>query len=250
MLTNQELSHYRSLLTKQLHDLENRLHDSNAYGMDQAGVKESIGELSNYDNHPADVGSEVFERGKDLALYEHREEEMRDIVRALEAIDRGVYGTCEVCHAPIPAERLEVLPTTTRCVKHADEQFVSQRRSAEEDTLDPAYGEFEYDDADATLYDAEDAWQDVSRYGTSETPSDFFDQAKLDYNDMYVESDEPVGYVEDIEGLAVADAEGKYIGVSVASPLHQKYEDALDDAGITSIFEGASEEDAPDDRYR
>ncbi|MFT9849383.1 TraR/DksA C4-type zinc finger protein [Aneurinibacillus sp. REN35] len=230
MLTNQELSHYRSLLTKQQQDLQERLQKSDAYGMSQAAMQESVSELSNYDNHPADLASEMFEREKDLALYEHEEEEMRDITRALEAIDRGVYGICEVCRAPIPTERLAALPTTTRCMEHADERFVSKRRPAEEDILAPAYGQFEYDEADATLYDAEDAWQDVSRYGTSDSPSDFFDPSKLDYDDMYIEADESVGYVEDIEGLALADLDGHYIGPSLESPLRDRYEAVLDEA--------------------
>ena len=33
-------------------------------------LKESVGELSGYDNHPADLGAETFERAKDLGLKE------------------------------------------------------------------------------------------------------------------------------------------------------------------------------------
>ncbi|MDI9448265.1 MAG: conjugal transfer protein TraR, partial [Bacillota bacterium] len=44
----------------------------NEQGQGGLGVPlgDSIGELSTYDNHPADVGSEVFERSKDFALRE------------------------------------------------------------------------------------------------------------------------------------------------------------------------------------
>lgn len=236
MLTNEELSHFRSLLNNQLVDIKERLNDSDAYGTARASVQESLGELSNYDNHPADHGSETFERGKDIALYEHGEEEMRDIERALTAIEQGTYGKCEICHVEIPHERLEALPTTLRCVQHAEEEFVSQRRPAEEDILAPPFGAYNYDGWDATFYDAEDAMQDVAKYGTSDTPSDFGEQAHLSYNDMYVESEEPVGYVEDIEGFLLSDINGKFIGVNTESPVHERYEDALDEAGVVSVM--------------
>jgi len=38
----------------------------------------------------------------------------------------------------------------------------------------------------------------VSKYGTSETASDFYGD-RDDYNDMYPNSDEDVGTVEDVE---------------------------------------------------
>ncbi|HLQ98607.1 MAG TPA: yteA family sporulation protein, partial [Candidatus Dormibacteraeota bacterium] len=49
-----------------------------------------------------------------------------------------------------------------------------------------------------TGYDAEDAWQEVSRYGSSETPSDLYGD-RDNYNEMYPNSDEDVGIVEDVE---------------------------------------------------
>lgn len=39
--------------------------------------------------------------------------------RALAALEAGSYGRCEVCERPIPSERLEVRPWSTRCVEHA-----------------------------------------------------------------------------------------------------------------------------------
>ncbi|MEM5591840.1 hypothetical protein AAHH67_09065 [Niallia circulans] len=37
---------------------------------------ESVGELSSYDNHPADLGTELFEREKDSALEQHDQSEL------------------------------------------------------------------------------------------------------------------------------------------------------------------------------
>jgi len=39
-----------------------------------------------------------------------------EIARALEKLDDGTYGTCDVCRRPIAPERLEALAWATRCV--------------------------------------------------------------------------------------------------------------------------------------
>lgn len=39
-----------------------------------------------------------------------------DIERALRRIELGTYGSCERCHAAIPVERLEVIPSARLCV--------------------------------------------------------------------------------------------------------------------------------------
>jgi DnaK suppressor protein len=43
---------------------------------------------------------------------------------ALERLDAGTYGRCIRCDEPIPAERLELLPTATTCARHADERVI------------------------------------------------------------------------------------------------------------------------------
>jgi RNA polymerase-binding transcription factor DksA len=39
-----------------------------------------------------------------------------DINWALQRLDRGTYGTCERCTAPIPIERLHILPMARLCM--------------------------------------------------------------------------------------------------------------------------------------
>lgn len=46
---------------------------------------------------------------------------LAEIERALEHVDAGTYGHCEVCGQEIPVERLEARPATSRCVAHADQ---------------------------------------------------------------------------------------------------------------------------------
>jgi RNA polymerase-binding transcription factor DksA len=68
-------------------------------------------ELADYDQHPADSGSETFEREKDLSILEQLEAELVELQAALERIDAGTYGIDEVTGDPIAPERLEAMPT-------------------------------------------------------------------------------------------------------------------------------------------
>jgi DnaK suppressor protein len=46
----------------------------------------------------------------------------RNIKRALEKIETGTYGTCEICHSEITPARLDFLPTARTCTLHMDEE--------------------------------------------------------------------------------------------------------------------------------
>lgn len=88
-------------------------------GLDQE-ESEQTGELTHYDQHPADQASETFEREKDLSILERLEVELAEIEAALQRVDDGTYGLDEVTGEPIDPERLEALPTARTNVDHAE----------------------------------------------------------------------------------------------------------------------------------
>ncbi|WP_416148075.1 TraR/DksA C4-type zinc finger protein [Salipaludibacillus sp. HK11] len=241
MLTNQQLQAIKSNLIQTKNDLQTRL-DPQHYGRELEFPKNSVSELSNNDNHPGDLGTELFEREKDIALNEHSEHLLQEIDKSLKEIDIGKYGKCEICSEQIPYERLEAVPTARRCMEHTEQNKITNNRPVEEDVLSPPFGKFDYDESkrNETFFDAEDSWQAVSVYGTSETPSDFSNNENKDYNNMVVESEEPVGIVEEVEGVLTADIEGNYSGVSVD---HKKYEKYLDENNVTSVLDENNEEE-------
>ena len=63
--------------------------------------------------------STVYEWEINLALRESAEAKIKSIQVALERLDHGDYGHCEVCGQPIDPDRLEILPHTTLCVQCA-----------------------------------------------------------------------------------------------------------------------------------
>jgi len=98
---------------------------------------ESTGELSSYDQHQADMGTETFEREKDLSILEQVESELGDVEHALRRLDEGTYGTCEVCGKVIPDERLEAMPATRLCLEHQAEAEREVRFAGAQPDLGP-----------------------------------------------------------------------------------------------------------------
>ncbi len=90
---------------------------------------ESVSELSSMDQHQADVGTETFEREKDISILEQIDAELSDIEHALKRLDDGTYGTCEIDGEPIPEERLEVMPAARFCLKHQSEAEAQAARA-------------------------------------------------------------------------------------------------------------------------
>ena len=150
-------------------------------------------------------------------------------------MENGNYGKCEVCGKEIPYERLEALPNTTYCKEHSPDQVVSHDRPIEEGVLMPPFGKFDMDEKDENVaFDAEDSWQTVAQWGTSDTPSDLaFPQEH--YNDVSNEPDENEGYVEDFENFVGNDMYGNNITVYPNSQ-HERYEQSLDEEGIMTSF--------------
>jgi DnaK suppressor protein len=74
------------------------------------------GELSKVDQHPAELGSETFERELELTTLTIVEGELKDIDDALRRLDRGSYGICEECGKQIDEARLEAVPWAHYCV--------------------------------------------------------------------------------------------------------------------------------------
>jgi YteA family regulatory protein len=198
----------RGLLQEKL-DLERRFEATEHFGLLS---NPNDWELSSYDNHPGDSGTDMFERGKDIALNEHAKQHHEQIEQALAAIEQGNYGTCIVCHAPIPLERLEAMPTTLYCMEHVPDPHQSFRRPVEEEFLSPPFGRTSLDErSDQNQFDGEDAWQIVESWGNSDSPAMAEDPDIASYNDLYIEHDENDGFVEPIESFLATDISGNNV---------------------------------------
>jgi RNA polymerase-binding protein DksA len=68
------------------------------------------------DQHPADQGSELFEREKNMTVRATLEITLHEIDDALHKFDEGTYGLCTNCGKPIAEKRLSAMPMATHCI--------------------------------------------------------------------------------------------------------------------------------------
>ena len=52
-----------------------------------------------------------------LELRRRREQQLLRVQNALKRMNRGTYGVCGKCRAPMPEERLEIQPEAVLCVR-------------------------------------------------------------------------------------------------------------------------------------
>ena len=105
------LDEERERLTRTLGELEQQ----------SDAQKESLQELSVYDQHPGDIGTETFEMEKDASITESVRAALRDIDEAQSRLEAGTYGQCQRCGQPIADERLEAMPAARYCLEHQAE---------------------------------------------------------------------------------------------------------------------------------
>ena len=74
-------------------------------------------ELADYDQHPADEGTETHDQELDETRDMLLADEAERVELALERLASGDYGKCIDCGKDIPAERLEAIPESVRCIE-------------------------------------------------------------------------------------------------------------------------------------
>ncbi len=68
------------------------------------------------DQHIADHATDLVDRELDQTLGENAENVVAEIDAAIARIDDGTYGTCAICGAVIPEERLAAIPYAILCL--------------------------------------------------------------------------------------------------------------------------------------
>jgi DnaK suppressor protein len=121
-----ELDHSRERLSEERDRLEQLRAGFERDHLTDESENESVSELSHQAQHQADLGTETFERERDLSLLEQIEAELADVEHALRRIDDATYGTCEACGKRIDDARLEVVPAARFCVA---DQAVAEREA-------------------------------------------------------------------------------------------------------------------------
>ncbi len=188
-----------------------------------------VGALSSYDQHPADEGTETYEREKDIGLLMDTQQQLAQVKKARTKLVQGTYGLCDACGRAIDPERLQALPHAILCLacKAAEENELGDRHPPlEEEMLTPKFTR-SYRYPRGPAYDMEDTWQDLARYGLSDSPGDVPDSIEAD--DSYLNADENIGIVEptdgiiDIAGFGQTDYDEIYPDLANVNPSRHPY---------------------------
>lgn len=170
--------------------------------------RESLGELSSFDNHPADIGTEVFMVEHAMGLKAMHEEGIKKVEDAISRINKDNYGVCKNCDKEIDEERLEIVPETSLCIECAREEDLNIESAREAiKHRPPGYNdvvsEFGTKPVKDPLEDKDrgkDILTDLMKFGSAESPSE--EGNFKDFNEFYNTKTSEDGIVEDVDKIS------------------------------------------------
>lgn len=108
-MTVTDASARRAQLTHERDDLQRQL----------AELDVNSASAPDFNENFADSAQVAAEQGESLTLAANFRDQLTEVQAALERLDAGTYGTCEVCGSAIAGPRLEAMPATRFCIDHA-----------------------------------------------------------------------------------------------------------------------------------
>ncbi|MCB1136098.1 MAG: TraR/DksA family transcriptional regulator [Chlamydiia bacterium] len=108
-LTKAEIEQYRDRLQEMRRQLTQILEGTTKDA-------QNVDEENAYSQHQADQGTDDFNRSVSLELSSQEFAVLRQVERALEKIDEGTYGECDLSGDLIPKKRLDAVPYATMTV--------------------------------------------------------------------------------------------------------------------------------------
>jgi DnaK suppressor protein len=107
-MDNKKIEHFREILNSSLSDL-------------MVDVEKNVSEMNKVDEEhfadPADRASHETDRNFTLRVKDRERKLVAKVKEAIERLDDGSYGICELCGEDISDKRLEVRPVTTYCIE-------------------------------------------------------------------------------------------------------------------------------------
>jgi len=203
-MCNDKIEHFRQLLINQKRDIEQTINTMKKNNTGTQGEYYPT-ELSNYDNHPAELGTDLFHVEMNTALKVHEENVLKEIQDALERIDEGTFGKCEFCGNEISEERLEAIPYARLCIdceenKAIDPEILKNIRPNEERVLDAPIGRKYLNQREDDEYEGIDQLYDLMNYGSSDSPQDL--GGYHDYEEYYTNDIDKQGIVDDMDQVS------------------------------------------------
>lgn len=199
-----EMRRYKVMLEKRLDEIGHTIalmKENN----DAEQSKFSPSELSNYDNHPAELGTELYHLELNNALRVHEESILQDIRKALARIEDGTYGICRRCGTEIPAPRLEALPYARFCLDCEDDMENEPARQFtlrvdKSPSLEAPFGRKYMNRQEDDEHEGREQINDLMKYGSSDSPQDM--GGYQDYEEYYTNEIDRQGVVDHMDRIS------------------------------------------------
>ncbi|MBI2674002.1 MAG: TraR/DksA C4-type zinc finger protein [Candidatus Zambryskibacteria bacterium] len=114
-----DTKHFKEKLEAEKKLLEEELEKVGRRNPDNSADWEAV--PTNKDVSQADenvVADNVEDYEDNVAIVDTLETRYQDVKNALDRIEQGIYGICQICNEEISLERLEANPSASTCRKH------------------------------------------------------------------------------------------------------------------------------------
>ena len=112
-----KLKVFKNSIEKRMEEIANDMDDLHEGILDNGSSGGALSQESVYSVHMADAGTDSFEQEKNYNLMSRESDYYKNLEIALERIDDGTFGMCNICEDLIPEERIMEVPNATKCVK-------------------------------------------------------------------------------------------------------------------------------------
>jgi len=203
-LQEERKNYFKNLLEEKKQELQCDINLMESNGIAEMD-KYSPTELSNYDNHPADLGTDLYLVEMNYALKNHQKNQITEVKDALNRIETGNYGICSDCGTEISEERLEAMPTASLCIDCQNDNTVNFKalrkdRPVEEKVLGIPFSK------KTSMYhrdyplDGMEQLNDLMKYGSADTPQDM--GGYEDYEEYYTNEVDWQGIVDPMDAIS------------------------------------------------
>ncbi len=115
--TKSKLKVFKESIKKRMEEIATDMDDLHDGILDNSNDGGNLSQESVFSVHMADAGTDSFEQEKNYNLMSRESDYYKNLEIALERIDDGTFGRCNICDDLIPEERMIEVPNATKCVK-------------------------------------------------------------------------------------------------------------------------------------
>ena len=115
--TKSKLKVFKESIEKRMEEIATDMDDLHDGILDNSNDGGNLSQESVFSVHMADAGTDSFEQEKNYNLMSRESDYYKNLEIALDRIDDGTFGMCNICDDLIPEERMIEVPNATKCVK-------------------------------------------------------------------------------------------------------------------------------------